>query len=282
MQALKPKLLPILCSCLALLVALAIPAGHTDETDEIRAAASQGDYSTALTQLEVEIQQHPEDPELWFLKADTLHKAGAIDEAIEAYRVLIDKYPDVPEAYNNLAILYANQGDYQRAALTLQQAFQTSPEFATAFENLMSIYDKMASDAFRKALDAPASETDVELVLQDFSHDNEDTIPDNAPKADNEHPISSRVDEDISTGVTLASVESQANSGLAGQNRPSEDMSISDDKNCARDTNESSTPETVDANSSNQLPDPASESLRSGAEKPLDMRQSDCIDEDLQ
>ena len=65
---------------------------------------------------------------------------------------IVEDYPDLPEPYNNLAVLYASQGQYEKAKGALEAAIRTHPSYSTAHENLGDIYAKMASQAYGKAL----------------------------------------------------------------------------------------------------------------------------------
>ena len=49
-------------------------------------------------------------------------------------------------------MLYAQQGQYDRARTVLEMAIRTDPRYATAHENLGDIYAKLASQAYDKAL----------------------------------------------------------------------------------------------------------------------------------
>ncbi len=60
--------------------------------------------------------------------------------------------PELPEPYNNLAVLYAGQGDYDKARKALEMAIRTHPSYAVAHENLGDIYATLASQAYDKAL----------------------------------------------------------------------------------------------------------------------------------
>ena len=73
-------------------------------------------------------------------------------EAIKVFSSLSEDYPDLPEPYNNLAVLYASQGQYEKAKGALEAAIRTHPSYSTAHENLGDIYAKMASQAYGKAL----------------------------------------------------------------------------------------------------------------------------------
>lgn len=48
-------------------------------------------------------------------------------EAIQIFNALIKDFPNLPEPYNNLAVLYASQGDLVQAASLLQQAVRIDP-----------------------------------------------------------------------------------------------------------------------------------------------------------
>ena len=87
-----------------------------------------------------------------FLKAMTLERIGRIDDAIITYQLLGRKHPKSPEAYNNLAALYAKQGNYELARDSLLTALKTHASYATAYANLNDIYSRMANNAYSKAL----------------------------------------------------------------------------------------------------------------------------------
>ena len=62
------------------------------------------------------------------------------------------KLPILPEPYNNLAVLYASQGNYDKAKSSLELAIHTHPSYATAYENLGDIYAQLARRSYDKAL----------------------------------------------------------------------------------------------------------------------------------
>ena len=65
---------------------------------------------------------------------------------------LTEDFPELPEPYNNLAVLYASQGNYDKAKAALELAIHTHPSYATAHENLGDIYAQLARRAYDKAL----------------------------------------------------------------------------------------------------------------------------------
>jgi tetratricopeptide (TPR) repeat protein len=74
-------------------------------------------------------------------------------------------YPELPEPYNNLAVLYAGQGQFDKARAALEMAIRTNPSYATAHENLGDVYAKLASQAYSKALQLDSNNTGVQPKL---------------------------------------------------------------------------------------------------------------------
>ena len=136
---------------LACVVSAPLYAQSTD-LDGIRQLARDGKLDTALEQINLQLQQTPGERQLRFLKGVILAEKKQPVKAIEVFRKLTVDFPDLPEPYNNLAVLYASQGDYEQARDALLLAINTHPSYATAHENLGDIYAKMAGVAYDKAL----------------------------------------------------------------------------------------------------------------------------------
>jgi Flp pilus assembly protein TadD len=64
---------------------------------------------------------------------------------------LIEDYPELPEPYNNLAVLYAQKGEYEGARIALESAVKTAPDWAIAHENLGDIYVRLGAAEFATA-----------------------------------------------------------------------------------------------------------------------------------
>jgi tetratricopeptide (TPR) repeat protein len=71
----------------------------------------------------------------------------------------------LPEPYNNLAVLYAQQKQYDRARNALEMAIRTHPSYAIAYENLGDVYAKLASQAYDKALQLDTSNAAAQSKL---------------------------------------------------------------------------------------------------------------------
>ena len=130
---------------------------QSTDIDGIRQLARDGKLDTALEQINQQLQQTPGERQLRFLKGVILAEKKQPAKAIEVFRKLTVDFPDLPEPYNNLAVLYASQGDYEQARDALLLAINTHPSYATAHENLGDIYAKMAGVAYDKALSIDTS-----------------------------------------------------------------------------------------------------------------------------
>jgi tetratricopeptide (TPR) repeat protein len=128
---------------------LALAAGAAEEA---QALMSQGNYAEALHKLDQQLAKNPQDAESRFTRGLVLVKLNRSEEAIKAFADLTRDYPQLPEPYNNLAVLYAQQGDYEKARDALEAALATHPSYATAHENLGDIYAALAGAAYNRAL----------------------------------------------------------------------------------------------------------------------------------
>jgi Flp pilus assembly protein TadD/ketosteroid isomerase-like protein len=136
----------MLCAC-----TLAFAASADDMQDASRMLKS-GQHQQALERVNKVIAAKPRDPQARFLKGLILTDQGNTREAIDVFTKLTQDYPELPEPYNNLAVIYAAQGQYDKARVALEQSIRTHPSYATAYENLGDVYAKLASQAYDKAL----------------------------------------------------------------------------------------------------------------------------------
>src|SRR5262245_51354953 len=133
------------------------PLAHADELQDINALLKQGQHAKALERVNQYLAQKPADPNARFAKGLILAEQNKTQEAIEIFAALSRDYPELPEPYNNLAVLYASQGQYEKARQQLEKSIRTHPSYATAYENLGDVYTKLASQAYDKALQFDSS-----------------------------------------------------------------------------------------------------------------------------
>jgi hypothetical protein len=119
----------------------------------------------ALEQIEIFLARNPNDPQGRFFKGLILTELNRMPEAISMFQKLTEDYPELPEPYNNLAVLYAQQKQYDKAKTALEMAIRTHPSYAVAHENLGDIYARMATQAYDRALQLDSSNTAAQSKL---------------------------------------------------------------------------------------------------------------------
>jgi len=146
-------------------IMLAAPPVLADEVQEINQQYRSGNLTGALTRANAYLAKNPKDAQTRFLKGLILADQGKTNDAIAVFTGLTEDYPELPEPYNNLAVLYASQNKYAAAKNALEMAIRTHPSYATAHENLGDIYAKMASIAYDKALALDSKNTAAQTKL---------------------------------------------------------------------------------------------------------------------
>ncbi len=131
--------------------AFAAPAFSATPVEQAQAQLSSGDLQGALKTLDKYLAGAPQDAEARFTRGLVLVKLNKAEDAIKMFADLTRDYPQLPEPYNNLAVLYAQLGDYEKARDALEAALATHPAYATAHENLGDIYAALAGAAYNRA-----------------------------------------------------------------------------------------------------------------------------------
>jgi len=152
----------------ALLVTLLATAPAIAQSDELQEASQlfkQGQLDRALDRVNAYLGSRPKDARGRFLKGLILTEQNKPNDAIRVFTELTQDFPELPEPYNNLAVLYASLGQYDKARSSLEMAIRTHPSYATAHENLGDIYAKMASQAYDKALQLDKSNITAQTKL---------------------------------------------------------------------------------------------------------------------
>ncbi len=140
-------------------------AAPSDDIKEASKLYQQGKLDAAMTKVTAALAQQPKDAQGRFLKGLIFTEQKKIPDAIQIFTGLTEDYPELPEPYNNLAVLYASQGNYDKAKAALELAIHTHPSYATAHENLGDIYAQLARRAYDKALQLDKTNTTAQSKL---------------------------------------------------------------------------------------------------------------------
>ena len=142
---------------LFLAATLSAPLAHADDYSDVNRLLHASQYPEALAKAEQYLASKPRDPQMRFLKGVIQTETGKTGDAIATFTKITEDYPELPEPYNNLAVLYAGQSQFDKARAALEMAIRTNPSYATAHENLGDIYARLASQAYSKALQLDTS-----------------------------------------------------------------------------------------------------------------------------
>lgn len=125
------------------------------------ALAHRGEFDTALTLAEEYRTLTQDDLSATLVESRILFIKADLDQAQQLLEESIQRYPQIPELYNNLAAVQAAQGRTGAAISTLQQAFATDPSFARIQANLKNLYSASARHAMQPDLPAPRPTLDM-------------------------------------------------------------------------------------------------------------------------
>jgi tetratricopeptide (TPR) repeat protein len=132
---------------------------RADEYADVTQLVRAGKLSAALVKADAFLATQPRDPQMRFFKGVIQRDSGDPQEAMTTFAQLTQDYPELPEPYNNLAVLYAGQNQLDKARSALEMAIRINPGYATAHENLGDVYAKLASQSYSKAAElAPAGQ----------------------------------------------------------------------------------------------------------------------------
>jgi len=125
----------------------------------------QGRLQDALAMSHRLLEKQPRNAKARFTHAVLLADLGQTAEATQQLESLTQDFPELPEPHNNLAVLFARQGQYERAQAALQRAITSAPNYVTARENLADLYLAMAVESYRQAAELDPKSTRLQDKL---------------------------------------------------------------------------------------------------------------------
>ena len=143
--------LPRAARFLALAFALCATAASADDYADVSQLMRSGQHAQAMVRADQYLAAKPRDPQMRFLKGVLQAEMGRRADAVATFIKLTQDYPELPEPYNNLAVLYAAQSEFDKAREALELAIRTNPSYATAHENLGDVYARLAAQSYSRA-----------------------------------------------------------------------------------------------------------------------------------
>ncbi len=126
-----------------------------------------GQYASARVKIDAVLAGDGKNPQARFLRGVVQTDQNETDEALATFQALTQDYPELPEPYNNMAVIWAQRGQYLKARTALESALASHPDYAIAHENLGDIYSRLAGAEYDRAvaLDKSNKSAQAKLVL---------------------------------------------------------------------------------------------------------------------
>lgn len=149
------------------LLGLAILPAHAQATGESNARhlLKENRIEEALTAIDIELKERPHEGPLWLLKGTALSMSDRKDDAVRLFRKMIQDRMEVASAYNNLAVIYTERGDFESAKIALESALRSKPEYGVALRNLGNVYANLAGMSYKRALQLDESDQTLSAKL---------------------------------------------------------------------------------------------------------------------
>ena len=133
--------------------------GQTKALQEARELIELGKYEEADAIIIVQLKDKPRDAQWRYLEALlkaemglSLNNEDILDSAVFLFERLSEEFPELPEPYNNLAVLYDKMGEEQKAIRSLKLAILNNPDYTLAYENLADLYLFLARETYLEGI----------------------------------------------------------------------------------------------------------------------------------
>ncbi len=145
---------------------LPTPAAAPSEAQQVDQLVRERKYDEAIKRADEVLAKNPRNLQVRFLRAVVLSDTGKAAEATAAFEAMTQDFPELPEPYNNLAVMHAAAGRYETARALLQRAIDVAPNYVTARENLGDLHLAIAADLYAQALKLDPGNAALKSKLQ--------------------------------------------------------------------------------------------------------------------
>jgi Tetratricopeptide repeat len=108
-------------------------------------------YPDAIKAIDAALVKTPRNVQLRFIKARLQVELRDVNAARATWIEITQQFPELPEPYNNLAALAANQGQWIEARDYLELALKLRPDYVLAQGNLADVYLRLADRYYSSA-----------------------------------------------------------------------------------------------------------------------------------
>ena len=108
-------------------------------------------YPEAIDLINTQLKKTPLNVQLRFVKARLQIELRDFASAKKTLMEITQQFPELPEPYNNLAAISANQSQWIEARDYLELALKLRPSYSTAAANLGEVYIRLGAKAYEDA-----------------------------------------------------------------------------------------------------------------------------------
>lgn len=126
-------------------------AGSASDAETMSQMLQRGEAAAALALADTSLKRGSSSVRVQFLRGVALMELRRDAAALEAFTLLAQEHPQLPEPYNNIAALQARAGQWELARQALETALRNDPAHAIARENLGDVHLQLALQAWRAA-----------------------------------------------------------------------------------------------------------------------------------
>ena len=108
-------------------------------------------YQDAVNLINTQLKTNPRNVQIRFVKARLQIEMRKFDDAKKTLIEITQQFPELPEPYNNLAAMAANQGQWIEARDYLELALKLRPTYTVAAANLGEIYIRLGAQVYEEA-----------------------------------------------------------------------------------------------------------------------------------
>lgn len=108
-------------------------------------------YQDAIDAINDRLKKTPRNVQLRYVKARLQIELRNLDGAKKTLIEITQQFPELPEPYNNLAAIAANQGKWIEARDYLELALKLRPSYSLAAANLGEVYVRLGAKAYEDA-----------------------------------------------------------------------------------------------------------------------------------
>lgn len=136
--------------CLAAMTLSTAAAAMAGEAEDVGALLQSGRYQEALDKIDALPRESRDLPQLRLYRGMSLMALDKRSEALRSFEALAGEYPDMPEPFNNMAVIQAANGRYHEARVLLEKALRADARYSVAQENIGDVYIKLANQTYAR------------------------------------------------------------------------------------------------------------------------------------